>query len=66
MGQGAYLRALGIEARHAQLVARANLAQKRELDTALYRLTDPGAMGESFRVLALTGPLNPSPAGFDV
>ncbi len=66
VGQGAYLQALGIEARHAQLVARANLAQKRELDTALYRLTAPDAMGESFRVLALTGPDDPAPAGFHV
>ena len=65
VGQGTYLRALGIEARHAQLVARANLAQKRELDTALHRLTDPAAMGESFRVLALTGPNDPAPAGFE-
>jgi len=65
VGQGAYLKALGIEARHAQLATRASLAQKRELDTALYRLTDANAMGESFRVLALTGPDDPAPAGFD-
>ncbi|MCA8929919.1 MAG: SAM-dependent methyltransferase [Alphaproteobacteria bacterium] len=65
VGQGAYLRALGIEARHAGLVARATPAQKRELDTALYRLTDAAAMGESFRVLALTGPDDPVPAGFE-
>ena len=64
IGQGAYLLELGIEPRHAQLVAGANPAQKRELDTALHRLTDPADMGESFQVLALTGPDDPPPPGF--
>jgi len=64
VGQGSYLRALGIQTRHAQLAARATPGQRRELDAALERLTDAQAMGEEFRVLALTGPDNPPPAGF--
>jgi NADH dehydrogenase [ubiquinone] 1 alpha subcomplex assembly factor 7 len=64
IGQGAFLRALGIEARHAQLSARATVVQKRELDSALYQLVDASAMGESFQVLALTGPNDPFPAIF--
>ena len=64
LAQGLVLRALGIEARHGQLAARANPTQKRELDAALHRLCDPAAMGESFQVLALAGPRDPEPAGF--
>ena len=64
IGQGMFLQALGIEARHAQLSARANAAQKRELDSALHQLTDASAMGDSFQVLALTGRNDPFPAIF--
>ena len=63
VAQGAYLKALGIEARAAKLAEAANLTQQRELAAALHRLTAPDAMGEDFRVLALTGIDDPTPVG---
>lgn len=64
VGQGPYLRRLGIEARHGQLVSKASKAQRRELDAALGRLIDADGMGEDFLVLAATGPNDPPPAAF--
>ena len=54
--QGPFLRAMGIDLRIARLLERATPAQRRELRAALFRLTDGGAMGELFKVLALAGP----------
>ena len=62
--QGPFLRALGIDLRIARLLGRATPDQRRQLRAALFRLTDGGAMGELFKVLALTGPNAPSPPGF--
>jgi len=62
--QGTFLRALGIEARALQLRERAGPEQRRELRAGLFRLTDPAAMGELFKVLALAGPDGPPPPGF--
>ncbi len=62
--QGPYLRRLGIEARHKQLVGRADKHQRRELDAALSRLIDEDGMGQDFRVFAATGPGGPQPAAF--
>lgn len=64
VGQGPYLRRLGIEARHGQLASKASKAQRRELDAALARLIDADGMGEDFFVLAATGPKDPPPAAF--
>jgi NADH dehydrogenase [ubiquinone] 1 alpha subcomplex assembly factor 7 len=63
-GQGPYLRRLGIEARHKQLVGRADKHQRRELDAALSRLIDEDGMGQDFKVFAATGPDGPRPAAF--
>jgi NADH dehydrogenase [ubiquinone] 1 alpha subcomplex assembly factor 7 len=62
--QGAFLRALGIEARALRLLERADPDQRRALRAALFRLTDPGAMGELFKVLVLARPDGPLPPGF--
>jgi NADH dehydrogenase [ubiquinone] 1 alpha subcomplex assembly factor 7 len=62
--QGPFLRAMGIDLRIARLLERATPEQRRELRAALFRLTDGGAMGELFKVLALTGPDAPPPPGF--
>jgi SAM-dependent MidA family methyltransferase len=62
--QGTFLRTLGIEVRTAALLSRAGEAQRRDLRAALFRLTDAGAMGEVFKVLALASPAGPPPPGF--
>jgi NADH dehydrogenase [ubiquinone] 1 alpha subcomplex assembly factor 7 len=62
--QGPFLRALGIDMRIARLLDRATAAQRRQLRAALFRLTDGGAMGELFKVLALARPGAPPPPGF--
>ncbi len=64
VGQGRYLRRLGIEARRGQLAAKAGRNQRRELDAALARLIDADGMGEDFRVLAAVGPADPHPVAF--
>jgi NADH dehydrogenase [ubiquinone] 1 alpha subcomplex assembly factor 7 len=58
LSQGAFLRALGIEARTRALQAQATPEQARSLETALVRLTGSGrdAMGELFKVLAISHP----------
>jgi len=62
--QGTFLRAFGIELRTAMLLERAAPGQRRELRATLHRLTDPGAMGELFKVLVLSRPGDPHPPGF--
>lgn len=63
VGQGTFLNALGIRARAAKL-QQGNGAQAGDVDLALRRLTAPEAMGTLFKVLALTPPESPEPAGF--
>jgi NADH dehydrogenase [ubiquinone] 1 alpha subcomplex assembly factor 7 len=62
--QGTFLRTLGIEARALQLLGRASADQRRGLRAGLFRLTDPSAMGEVFKVLVLASPDGPPPPGF--
>ena len=61
--QGAFLTALGIEAR-AQALIRARPDQSDVIVAALTRLIDAGGMGTLFKAMALTGPGGPVPAGF--
>ncbi len=61
--QGAFLNVLGIDARAASLT-RANPSRANELRTAKERLVSPEQMGRLFKVLALTHPAWPQPAGF--
>jgi NADH dehydrogenase [ubiquinone] 1 alpha subcomplex assembly factor 7 len=61
--QGAFLTALGIDARAASL-ARSNAARSEELRIARDRLVAREQMGRLFKVLALRHPDWPEPAGF--
>jgi SAM-dependent MidA family methyltransferase len=60
VGQGAFLRALGIEARAAALRPKGGAA----IDAALGRLTDEAAMGSLFKVIVALHPKLPAPPGF--
>lgn len=62
--QGAFLRALGLELRAAQLSAAAPGAAE-SIAAAQRRLTDAAEMGELFKALALTSPDLGPPAGFE-
>jgi NADH dehydrogenase [ubiquinone] 1 alpha subcomplex assembly factor 7 len=64
--QGRFLEALGAAARLAALSARASPAQRAGLAGGLERLLDPAGMGKLFKVLALTSPGLPAPAGFEM
>ena len=59
-----FLLALGAEARLAALLRQAEPARRGILETGLRRLIDPQEMGTLFKVLALTSPSLPAPAGF--
>ena len=59
--QGAFLTALGIEAR-AEMLRKAGAS---DVDASLRRLLDAEEMGNLFKVLALTAPTAPTPAGFE-
>jgi NADH dehydrogenase [ubiquinone] 1 alpha subcomplex assembly factor 7 len=64
VSQRDFLLALGAEARLASLSRRATPAQRSALESGFARLIDPAQMGTLFKVLALTSPGLPSPAGF--
>jgi SAM-dependent MidA family methyltransferase len=63
MTQGNWLSAMGIDARAAAL-SRANAERKEDVMEARDRLAAPGRMGGLFKVLAVTAPGWPVPAGF--
>lgn len=65
VGQGDWLRRIGIEPRAVALKASAEPAQAEAVDAALARLTGPEQMGTLFKVLAVAGPDSPVPAGFE-
>jgi NADH dehydrogenase [ubiquinone] 1 alpha subcomplex assembly factor 7 len=64
VGQGDFLRRLGIEERARSLKQRASAAQARDIDAALARLIAPDQMGTLFRVLAVGDDRSAQPAGF--
>jgi len=61
--QGQFLRGLGIELRFKAL-AEANPAHAERLARELHRLVSPDQMGELFKVICLSSPNLPPPAGF--
>jgi len=61
--QGAFLEALGITAR-TDALAKASPDRAGQLALDRERLTDPEQMGELFKVIAMTAPGWPTPAGF--
>jgi SAM-dependent MidA family methyltransferase len=63
VGQGAWLRAMGIDLRAASL-AKAAPERTEEIVAARERLSGPEQMGQLFRVLALAGRDWPVPEGF--
>lgn len=65
VGQGAFLRALGIETRLQGLSARVSPEIADDLTAGVLRLIDPSAMGNLFRVMALTHPAYGPPPGFE-
>jgi SAM-dependent MidA family methyltransferase len=62
--QGRWLEVLGIAQRAAAL-ASANPERAEEIDSGRRRLCDPGAMGDLFKVMAISGRDWPLPAGLD-
>jgi SAM-dependent MidA family methyltransferase len=63
VGQGAWLRAMGIDLRAASL-AKAAPERTEEIVLARERLTAPEHMGTLFKVLAVVSPRWPAPEGF--
>ncbi len=63
IGQGRWLRNLGIDAR-AEMLGRAAPEKRIDIAVARDRLTSPAKMGELFKVLAITAPAWPVPEGF--
>jgi NADH dehydrogenase [ubiquinone] 1 alpha subcomplex assembly factor 7 len=61
--QGAFLTALGIDARARQLI-QANRAEAGTIASAVERLTAPAKMGTLFQAMALSPPSAPPPPGF--
>lgn len=66
VAQGAFLGQLGIAARAAALKSGKSAAQAAAITAALLRLTAPQQMGAIFRVLGMTAPGWPAPAGFGI
>ena len=64
VGQGEFLRRLGLAERAEALKRHATAAQADAIDAASARLIAPDQMGTLFRVLALGGGKNATPAGF--
>ena len=65
LGQGEFLRRLGIAQRAARLRANATPQQAADIVAALTRLTAPDQMGELFKVLAIADPKLGAPPGFE-
>jgi NADH dehydrogenase [ubiquinone] 1 alpha subcomplex assembly factor 7 len=63
ISQGAFLRALGIDFR-AEALARANPTHAERLKREIRRLTHADEMGALFKVICLSSPNLPPPAGF--
>lgn len=64
VGQGTFLRELGIAERSEVLKRKASPEQARTIDAALVRLIAPDQMGTLFRVLALGDGKSAPPVGF--
>jgi NADH dehydrogenase [ubiquinone] 1 alpha subcomplex assembly factor 7 len=64
VGQGAFLRALGIEARARALLSQATPQQASTIGTGMARLIAPDQMGTLFRVLAVHDRTSAAAPGF--
>jgi SAM-dependent MidA family methyltransferase len=65
LNQGAFLRAMGIDARAEALTRKATETQKQGIFAAHERLTAPHAMGHLFKVMTICHPDLPRPPGFE-
>jgi len=63
--QGDFLRNMGIEARSQSLLAKATDPQKKDILSALHRLTAESEMGTLFKVMAITAPELTDVVGFE-
>ncbi len=63
--QGKFLKSIGIEARAESLLAIATDSQRKDILSALHRLTDASEMGSLFKVMALTDPTLTGVLGFE-
>ncbi len=63
VGQGAFLKALGIESRLNQLTQGKSEQKIQDLGSGVRRLIDNDAMGALFKVMALAHPALPPPPG---
>ncbi len=63
--QGQFLKALGIDLRAESLAKNTSAGQKKSIALAQQRLTAPDQMGKLFKVLAVSSPGLPKPAGFE-
>jgi len=63
--QGRFLASLGLEARAATLLRRADAAQAASIRAAVARLLAAGEMGTLFKALAIAAPSLPLPPGFE-
>jgi NADH dehydrogenase [ubiquinone] 1 alpha subcomplex assembly factor 7 len=61
--QAEFLQSLGIELRAETLKAKADAPERANIDAALERLIGAEGMGSLFKVLAITAPGMPQPAG---
>jgi NADH dehydrogenase [ubiquinone] 1 alpha subcomplex assembly factor 7 len=64
IAQRTFLLALGLDARKATLLRNAAAPEAEAIEAGCRRLIEPAQMGTLFKVLALTGPSDPVPAGF--
>lgn len=65
VAQGVWLERLGIAARAQSLKRGRSPGEAAEIEAGRQRLTAPALMGMSFKVMALTAPDWPVPAGFE-
>jgi len=63
VGQGLWLERLGIRQRAQSLIA-SNPDKRHDIEQAVDRLCGLDEMGELFKVMAISGPGWPQPAGF--
>lgn len=63
--QGVFLQRLGIRERAERLLAVTTPEQAKQIQSALRRLIDPAEMGTLFKMMTITHPAMPIPAGFE-
>jgi NADH dehydrogenase [ubiquinone] 1 alpha subcomplex assembly factor 7 len=65
VAQGAFLNRLGLPARVAALSAGKDEAEIEKIRSGVHRIAAPEEMGEVFKVMCVSSPTLPTPAGFE-